>query len=185
MVRYFPVDLADTARLELLHVDALGESSRARGSTPERERAGTDTASASVVFSPHADEGQVLLDTRRAFVAYPRGLSGGSKAAMQEDLQALICSVLQQHPRLSYFQGLHDIATVLYLTLLDSVPYPAQPDEGEKREWDTLTQATKIVCLYRVRDAMGAGLGPMMGMLRLLRRLLAKADPELYRLSST
>lgn len=171
-------------RLELLHVDTLGESSRS-GRSVSADRPGTDTASASVVFTPHADEHQVALDARRAFVTYPRGLSGSSKAAMQEDLHALICSVLQQHPRLSYFQGLHDIATVLYLTLMRRVPYPSDPSEDDKKDWDMLTQATKIVCLYRVRDAMGSGLAPMMGMLRLLRRLLAAADPQLYRLSST
>lgn len=105
---------------------------------------------------------------------------------MQEDLQSLICTVLQRHPRLSYFQGFHDIMTVLYLTLLNRVPRPRKDETAQGREeWDELVRAAEVVALCRTRDAMGKGLGPMMGMLKLLRRVLAAADPQLYRISSS
>lgn len=87
---------------------------------------------------------------------------------MQEDLQALIVSVLQRHPRLSYFQGFHDIMTVLYLTLLSDCPRRRADrfSPQERTEWAELVHAAEVVALCRTRDAMGKGLGPMMGMLR-------------------
>lgn len=113
-------------------------------------------------------------------------ISSDDKAEMQEDLQVLICTVLQRHPRLSYFQGFHDIKTVLYLTLLSRVPRPRKDETAQDREeWDELVRAAEVVALCRTRDAMGKGLGPMMGMLKVLRRVLAAADPQLYRISSS
>lgn len=87
---------------------------------------------------------------------------------MQEDLQNLIVAVLQRHPRLSYFQGFHDITTVLYLTLLSKAPRRrAEKFTPEERaEWAELVRASEIVALCRTRDAMGKGLAPMMGMLK-------------------
>lgn len=85
---------------------------------------------------------------------------------MQEDLQALIVAVLQRHPRLSYFQGLHDIISVLYLTLLSDRPRRDKADPRARAEWAELVRAAELVTLCRTRDAMGKGLAPMMGMLR-------------------
>lgn len=86
---------------------------------------------------------------------------------MQEDLQELICEVLRQHPKLNYFQGFHDIMTVLYLTLLTNVPRPRTGETAaDKEEWQKLVRAAEVVSLCRTRDAMGKGLGPMMGLLR-------------------
>ncbi|CAK9782930.1 hypothetical protein CC85DRAFT_308742 [Cutaneotrichosporon oleaginosum] len=171
------------AWLELLHVDRL----RSASVSPDTTRFATpDTDAETVVYTPHRDEEQVLLDTRRAFVTYPRDVSSDAKAEMQEDLQALICAVLQRHPALHYFQGFHDIATVLYLTLLSRVPRPREGATAtDREEWDTLVRATEVVALSRVRDGMGKDLGAMMGMLKLLRRVLAAADPGLYRISAS
>lgn len=42
--------------------------------SPDTTRFATpETDAETVVYSPHKDEGQVLLDTKRAFVTYPRG----------------------------------------------------------------------------------------------------------------
>ncbi|BEJ11669.1 hypothetical protein CspHIS471_0201290 [Cutaneotrichosporon sp. HIS471] len=171
------------AWLELLHVERL----RSTPSSPGATRFATpETDAETVVYTPHQDEGQVLLDTRRAFVTYPRDISSDAKADMQEDLTALICTVLQRHPALSYFQGFHDIATVMYLTFLSKVPRPREGATAQDREeWDTLVRATEVVALSRTRDGMGKDLGPMMGMLKLLRRVLAAADPGLYRISTS
>lgn len=68
-----------------------------------------------VSSNKHRDEDQVLLDTRRSFVVYPRGeanllpkLKAGipqeSKKMMQEQLFEVIVGVLRKYPRLSYFQ---------------------------------------------------------------------------------
>lgn len=87
---------------------------------------------------------------------------------MQEDLQVLIVGILQRHPCLSYFQGLHDIMTVLYLTLIEDPPRRKGEKAAlaERLQWTELTRAAEVVCLCRMRDAMGSGLGPLMGMLK-------------------
>lgn len=54
----------------MLHTDRLAGKAAindARHPSPD-----TDTDE-TVVFTPHQDEGQVLLDTHRSFVTYPRG----------------------------------------------------------------------------------------------------------------
>jgi len=113
-------------------------------------------------LSPHPDEHQVQLDTNRSFVLYPPvDGSPAQKKVLQEDLLGIILGVLRKRPLLRYFQGYHDIITVLFLTL---------PPEL------VLACAEKL-SLHRLRDSMGKGLEPLMGQLRILKRLLRMVDP--------
>ncbi|KAK6904424.1 hypothetical protein I203_105237 [Kwoniella mangroviensis CBS 8507] len=73
---------------------------------------------------PHPNERQVRLDTDRSFVTYPKGIPAQSKLELQADLNDLIVGVLRKYPALSYFQGYHDIISVLYLTFIPSKPIP-------------------------------------------------------------
>ncbi|KAF9225698.1 hypothetical protein BS17DRAFT_777520 [Gyrodon lividus] len=112
---------------------------------------------------PHADERQIKLDTDRSFVLYPVESSATSaRDALQSDLHALVVSLFRKRRALHYFQGFHDIITVLFLTL----PQPLHLACAEK------------MALHRVRDAMGVGLEPILGLLRVLRNLLRLVDPE-------
>lgn len=52
-------------------------------------------------------------------------------------------------------------------------------------EWTKLRQCVLVVSLCRVRDGMGTGLEGVMGLLRILKRILKAADPELDRFSSS
>ncbi|KAG6377382.1 hypothetical protein JVT61DRAFT_15178 [Boletus reticuloceps] len=119
------------------------------------------------VAEPHADERQIKLDTDRSFVLYP-GESGATPArdALQNDLHTLIVSLFRKRRSLHYFQGFHDIMTVIFLTL----PRPLHLACAEK------------MALHRVRDAMGVGLEPILGLLRVLRNLLRLADPAYAKL---
>ncbi|KAG8891344.1 hypothetical protein FRB99_003656, partial [Tulasnella sp. 403] len=68
---------------------------------------------------PHPDERQVGLDTDRSFVVYPpEGQT--QRATRKAELHDLIVGILRRRRRLSYFQGYHDVISVLYLTLRDS-----------------------------------------------------------------
>ncbi|KAG6897058.1 hypothetical protein C0992_004377 [Termitomyces sp. T32_za158] len=87
------------------------------------------------------------------------------KGQMQEKLNQLLVSVFRRHPNLNYFQGYHDIVSVLYLTL---------PEELQ------LACAEKI-SLHRVRDSMGPTLEPVLGLLRVTKNLLRLADPKYAR----
>ena len=55
-----------------------------------------------------------------------------------------------------YLQGYHDIISVLILTMA-----PSDNDDLERVE-----SATEKLSLHRLRDAMGPGLEPLLGMLR-------------------
>ncbi|KAI6116346.1 rab-GTPase-TBC domain-containing protein [Pisolithus sp. B1] len=110
---------------------------------------------------PHPDERQIKLDTDRSFVLYPLEPSSPSRGALQNDLNTLLVSLFRKRRSLHYFQGFHDIVSVIFLTL----PRPLHMPCAER------------MALHRVRDAMGIGLEPVVGLLRILRNLLRLVDP--------
>ncbi|KAF8586615.1 hypothetical protein K439DRAFT_1659568 [Ramaria rubella] len=115
-----------------------------------------------VEYSPHPDEHQVQLDTNRSFILYPiENRSVSHKQHLKEDLHDIILGVLRKRPTLRYYQGYHDIITVLFLTLPLELVLPS----AEK------------LSLHRLRDSMGSGLEPLIGQLRVLKRLLRIIDP--------
>ncbi|KAL0959819.1 hypothetical protein HGRIS_011498 [Hohenbuehelia grisea] len=120
-----------------------------------------DTLTAEDTDRPvHPDERQIKLDTQRSFVLYPVEAKD-DRDTLQSQLHELLVAVFHRRPSLSYFQGYHDIITVLFLTL---------PPELQ------LTCAEKF-SLHRVRDSMGATLEPILGLLRVMRSLLRAVDP--------
>ncbi|KAI0765866.1 rab-GTPase-TBC domain-containing protein [Trametes elegans] len=110
---------------------------------------------------PHQDERQIALDTDRSFVLYPVEDSAG-RERLQAGLNRLIVSVFRRRPRLHYFQGYHDIVSVLFLTLPKELHIPV----------------TEKMSLHRVRDSMGTTLEPVVGLLRILKKLLHLADEK-------
>ncbi|TDL22708.1 hypothetical protein BD410DRAFT_193913 [Rickenella mellea] len=110
----------------------------------------------------HPDERQIKLDTDRSFVIYPVVDDYRERVEMQTDLNDLIVTIFRKHPKLSYFQGYHDIITVLFLTL---------PKEVQ-------LQCAEKLSIHRLRDAMGKGLEPMVGLLRIMKNILRLADPS-------
>ncbi|KAL5498969.1 GYP8 [Sanghuangporus vaninii] len=115
----------------------------------------------STVAEPHPDERQIKLDTDRSFVLY--GVEDEKNVEiLQSRLNSLITSVFRKYPQLNYFQGYHDIISVLYLTL---------PEE------EHLACAEKM-SLHRLRDAMGKGLEPLLGLLHILKYLFRLVDVD-------
>ncbi|KAF5330181.1 hypothetical protein D9611_010578 [Ephemerocybe angulata] len=112
---------------------------------------------------PHSDENQIKLDTNRSFVMYPVDLDAtGERDTLKDDLHELLVSVFRKRRKLHYFQGYHDIASVLYLTL---------PPELHLACIEKLS-------LHRVRDCMVSTLDPVVGLLRVTKNLLRLADPQ-------
>ncbi|KIM35691.1 hypothetical protein M413DRAFT_32345 [Hebeloma cylindrosporum] len=109
---------------------------------------------------PHQDERQIGLDTDRSFVLYPVEPKL-DREALQAGLHELLISLFRKRPQLSYFQGYHDIITVLFLTL---------PPELH-------SVCVEKLSLHRLRDSMGLGLEPVLGLLRVTKNLLDLADP--------
>ncbi|GJJ15099.1 hypothetical protein Clacol_009374 [Clathrus columnatus] len=129
-------------------------------SEPEEEKSTSLKSSADL--PSHPDEHQVQLDTNRSFILYPVVSSSVKhRKLLQVDLHDIILGVLRKRPKLRYFQGYHDIITVLFLTLPPEYVLPC----AEK------------ISLHRLRDAMGNGLEPLVGQLRILKRLVKIADP--------
>lgn len=112
---------------------------------------------------PHPDERQVRLDTDRSFVMYPADNDDESRrTVLQTSLNSLIVSLLRKRRKLHYFQGYHDIVTVILLTLPPELQLPC----------------VEKLSLHRVRDSMGPTLEPVLGLLRITRNLLRIIDPK-------
>ncbi|KAJ7733208.1 rab-GTPase-TBC domain-containing protein [Mycena maculata] len=109
----------------------------------------------------HPDERQIRLDTERSFVLYPVD-SEIDKDTLQSELHDLLVEIFRKRPKLNYFQGYHDIITVLLLTLPRELQLPC----------------AEQLSLQRVRDSMGSTLEPVLGLLRVMKNLLRVADPE-------
>lgn len=73
--------------------------------------------------------------------------------------------MLRQHPKLSYFQGFHDIVQVFLLVL------------GA----DHAAEAVAHLALLRIRDFMLPSLSPSLAHLKLMPAIIHAVDPELYR----
>ncbi|KII87659.1 hypothetical protein PLICRDRAFT_111646 [Plicaturopsis crispa FD-325 SS-3] len=127
-------------------------------SQPERAEVAQDNADASSI---HQDERQIGLDTERSFVLYPVGEPKEQRHVLQAQLHELLVSIFRARRKLSYFQGYHDIITVIFLTLPPDMQF----------------LCAEQLSLQRVRDSMGATLEPVLGLLRILKNLLRLADP--------
>lgn len=149
----------------------------------------------------HRDENQVALDVKRSFIYYPQsappvapyrssclffdvdsGITDEQKATLRSLLSWLILATLRRHPQLSYFQGYHDIVSVILLSLvpfetltptsLDPVDEDHNVGEGAERfgieeaDLELLERCVERLSLHRIRDSMGKGMDPVMGYLR-------------------
>ncbi|KAH9918040.1 rab-GTPase-TBC domain-containing protein, partial [Amylocystis lapponica] len=113
----------------------------------------------SAASSVHRDERQIGLDTDRSFRVLPNKTEG--REHLQAQLHSLIVAVFRKRQLLNYFQGYHDVISVLFLTLPE----------------DLHMACAEKLSLHRLRDSMGASLEPVVGLLRILKRLLHLADP--------
>jgi hypothetical protein len=84
------------------------------------------------------------------------------RTVLQTSLNSLIVSLLRKRPKLHYFQGYHDIVTVVLLTLPPELQLPC----------------VEKLSLHRARDSMGPTLEPVLGLLRITRNLLRVIDPK-------
>ncbi|CAG8643461.1 2789_t:CDS:2, partial [Funneliformis caledonium] len=108
----------------------------------------------------HNDERQVLLDVERSFVYFPKGLNHVQRKQKQSELNDVIVGILRRHPKLSYYQGFHDICSCLLLVL------------GKK---DAIKAGENIA----ITDAMLDSLDPILKQLNLLNTLIRLEDLEI------
>ncbi|KAJ2909181.1 GTPase-activating protein gyp8 [Coemansia aciculifera] len=131
-----------------------------------RFRSLTDTGDQAVA---HSDEGQLALDLPRTTL--PISLEYRRDAAAtkrrQTQLGTVVRSVLRSYPWLGYYQGFHELS----LTFLSVF--------GSERP---AIEASKMVALFFVRDAMASNLDHVLQQLRLLYVLLKVISPEVHAL---
>lgn len=139
----------------------------------------------------HRDEGQVQLDVNRSFVHYPLEIEASDKAELRSLLENTIRSVLRRFPKLSYFQGYHDVVSVFLLTFIDPKVRTQPTIKSEStvleeskplhdlEQLELLSLVVKRFTLHRIRDSMTTNLDPIMGYLRVTQSILTQEHPRL------
>eukprot|EP00873_Tetraselmis_striata_P042031 jgi/Tetstr1/462295/TSEL_007313.t1 len=113
----------------------------------------------------HRDSRVVEVDVIRSLWNFTQNWSDARRDGKRESLKRLLNGAVCSQEGVYYYQGLHDIASVLLLTLGEELAYAALR---------TLTTA-------HLRDFTRPNLEPVNEILRLLRPLLYMHDRELYR----
>ncbi|PWN27617.1 hypothetical protein BDZ90DRAFT_167872 [Jaminaea rosea] len=124
----------------------------------------------------HRDERQVDLDVRRSFVSLP---DTPYRRARRRQLQDLIVGVLRRSQGLSYYQGYHDVVSILLEVLVPSVVEQAETHENpwaSEQDFRTTLLATRRLTLLYLRDFMAPSLEPCLGWLKTLRNIVRRAD---------
>ncbi|KAG9070678.1 hypothetical protein KI688_008217 [Linnemannia hyalina] len=113
---------------------------------------------------PHKDDDQVRLDVIRSFTHLSSETKSQQayKKQKQDELLHVILDVLQRHPKLSYYQGFHDVCTCLIVVL------------GK----EAATLAAETLAMFFFRDCMLENLEPVLEQLSLMTALLKLEDPE-------
>ncbi|BGP24340.1 GTPase-activating protein gyp10 [Rhodotorula toruloides] len=126
----------------------------------------TDRAEELASLPVRDDERQVRLDIDRSLVSYPKDVADDQRDTLRQRLETAILTVLRRHPALQYFQGYHDIISILLLVLDDD---------------QLLLETAERLSLHQIRDSMGTGLEPTLGYLKLVHRVIGRVDPYLHR----
>jgi len=116
--------------------------------------------------SKYRDKRQIMLDVNRAFVHFPKGLKAKEKTTRQIELSNVIMYSLKDHSYLHYYQGYHDICSLLLLVLGEDIAKPC----------------AEILALYWLREYMKETLEPTLEVMSLLYPILKHADPKIYKL---
>lgn len=111
----------------------------------------------------HKEKYQVKVDVDRSFIFLPN-LRPSKRDSLRSQLANLIDAILCIHSDLHYFQGYHDIVSVLLLVL------------GEKHAFVIL----EFLSITKFRDFMNKNLEGVIVQLQLLFPLIKSLDPELY-----
>lgn len=134
---------------------------------------------------PHKDEEQVSLDIKRLFTiashvnffnheinsSYTTILSPEDSELLRKRLYCLVVKLLRKYPCLNYYQGFHDIASVVLLVCNDLNDHD-----------DQAFVLLENLAIYYLRDYMNPHMGLSINHLKLIPLILEKADPSLFQL---
>eukprot|EP00042_Codosiga_hollandica_P043954 m.424970 g.424970 ORF g.424970 m.424970 type:complete len:361 (+) comp56680_c0_seq17:3-1085(+) len=125
-------------------------------------------AFAALIGSPgavreHPEYNQVELDVARSLWKWPTDANATERKDLREQLSQIIHAILIRHPDLHYYQGFHDVVSVLLLVVGDEAAF----------------HMTEALVIAHFRDCMGANLSGVVAQLDLIFPLLAAVDAEL------
>lgn len=135
-------------------------------------------------LAPHKDEGQVMLDVKRLFtvLSHFNGLHSPMNSSFTtilspdeiEDLRkrlfCLVVRVLRKYPFLNYYQGYHDVASVVLLVFND---FGVSDDEHAFLVLEKIT-------LNHLRDFMISEIALSINHLKLIPCIVEEVDPDLF-----
>ncbi|SNX86780.1 related to GYP8 - GTPase-activating protein [Melanopsichium pennsylvanicum] len=145
---------------------------------------------------------QVAKDVERSFVGpafkhlFPSSTSDkgdaskttASKLFRRKQLSHLVLTTLNNHPSLNYFQGFHDILSVVLLTLaptsdvFESKILSSPNLFADSKQQATIELVAERLSMHVLRDNFTRDLTPIMGQLKLISHLLRLSDPTLAKL---
>jgi hypothetical protein len=118
------------------------------------------------LIRPHRDERQLRVDIDRSFWSLDVARNWGERRLNRKraDLSNIITALLSHNPGYYYFQGLHDVISVLLLVFNDT----------------TLTfAASEEICRNYLADFMRRDFSSLSKMMKLIMVLIKNSDQEL------
>lgn len=145
---------------------------------------------------PHKDEDQIRLDINRSFTilsnwqsfhqqssqldSYTTILSKNDVEELRKKLFSLIIKMLRKHPSLNYYQGYHDIASVILIICYENCPNSM--NAGTHIDEELAFSLLEKLTIFHLRDFMIVDIQLSINHLRLIPTLLENIDSSFFHL---
>ncbi|CAG89284.2 DEHA2F13024p [Debaryomyces hansenii CBS767] len=140
---------------------------------------------------PHKDEDQVKLDIQRSFTvlsqmqsyhqlqneSFTAIFSNSDIDSLKKSLLNIIIKILRKYPCLNYYQGYHDIASIILIVCYEQNG-EANPSKNEELAFKLLEKLT----VFHLRDYMITDINLSINHLKLIPSLLEVTDTDLFEL---
>lgn len=139
----------------------------------------SSTNSLSVSNARHSAELASGVDFIEKGSSFTNIISASDINSLRKILSNLIIKVLRKHPSLHYYQGYHDIASIILL-----VCYDAKHNQyiEEDIDQDLAFRILEKLTVFHLRDFMISDIALSVNHLRLIPALLEQVDTELFQL---
>ncbi|KAG2734200.1 hypothetical protein G9P44_002206 [Scheffersomyces stipitis] len=149
---------------------------------------------------PHKDEDQVKLDIQRSFTilnhiqamshqsadSYTTIFSKADIDELKKRLLNLIIKILRKYPCLNYYQGYHDIASIVLLVCNEPQSANLNADSDSHFNYSINEEAAfkilETLTVFHLRDYMTTDINLSVNHLRLIPALLECADSSIFEL---
>lgn len=140
---------------------------------------------------PHKDEDQVKLDIQRSFTilshlqsfnqsqseSFTTIFSNSDIESLKKNLLNIIIKILRKYPCLNYYQGYHDIASIILI-----VCYQQHSETSNAVNEELAFKILEKITVFHLRDFMIIDMNLSINHLKLIPALLEVVDPDLFEL---